>query len=183
MRIGQVEGEQAGDVAIFNADDHKEHFDPDQSVILNTIQGSGNLKYLTYFYSQPSRENIMFKVTEDTTKNHLAWSGARCSPAIYRLRDNTTVPPHRSCQTNLAEVLVPYGIGPDDIPGIFNVFMNVSIKDNKMTIERPVVKKEDYIDMLAEMNCLVAISACPSDRASTNSGRIKPLRVQIFEKT
>ena len=32
---------------------------------------------------------------------------------------------HRSCQDNLAEVLAPYGLGEDDVPDVFNAFMNV----------------------------------------------------------
>lgn len=183
MRIGQVEGYQVGDVAIFNANDHKERFNASQSLVLNQIEGVGDLKHLTKFYSQPSRENVLFSVIADTTKVHLAWSGARCSRMIYGLRDKIAVPPHRSCQTNLDEVLAPYDISPDDIPDVFNVFMNVAIEGNNMIIKPPIATKSDYIDMAAEMDCLVAISACPSDKAETNAGKVKPLVVKLYERS
>ena len=41
--------------------------------------------------------------------------------------------------------------------------------------------KGDYIDLLAEMDILAAISACPSESTATNDGRAKPLGVKIFE--
>ena len=181
MRIGQVEGKQVGDVIMFNAHDYKEHFDVAQSLRLNTIQGTGTLKYITRFYSQPSRSNLMFTAVEDTTKVHFVWLGSRCNPKIYELRDNVSVPPHRSCQTNLAEAIGPYGLTPDDVPDVFNVFMNVDIEGDTYVTREPIVGKDDYIDMRAEMDCLVAVSACPSDKAQTNAGRIKPLKVQIYE--
>jgi uncharacterized protein len=182
LRIGQVEGDQVGDVIMFNAHDYKEHFHVSESLILNWIEGCGDLKHITKFYSQPSRENLMFTVLEDTTKVHFVWNSARCSPKIYEMRDKVSVPPHRSCQTNLAESIAPYGLSPDDVPDVFNVFMNVDIVGNKLRINQPIVKKDDYIDMRAEMDCLVAVSACPSDRAVTNAGKIKPLKAEIFNQ-
>lgn len=180
LRIGQVEGGQVGDVIIFNAHDFRERFNVSESVVLNAFEGTGNLKYITKFYSQPSRENLMFTVVEDTTKVHFVWNGARCSPKIYSIRDKVSVPPHRSCQTNLAEAIAPYGLSADDVPDVFNVFMNVDVEGDRFVIKPPVVGKDDYIDMRAEMDCLVAVSACPSDRATTNAGRIKPLKIQIY---
>ena len=181
LRIGQVEGGQVGDVIIFNANDYHEHFHVSESLVLNSIEGIGNMKYITKFYSQPSKENLMFTVVEDTTKTHFVWNGARCSPKIYQMRDNVSVPPHRSCQTNLAEAIAPYGLSADEVPDVFNVFMNVAVENDNFVIRPPIVGKDDYIDMRAEMDCLVAVSACPSDRITTNSGRIKPLLVRIYD--
>jgi len=123
----------------------------------------------------------MFTVIGDTTKVHFVWNAARSSPKIYAMRDKVDVPPHRSCQTNLAEAIAPYGLSVDEVPDVFNVFMNVDITGNKFVINPCTATKEDYIDLRAEMNALVAVSACPSDRAVTNAGKIKPLKVQIFD--
>src|SRR5579864_2624349 len=83
MRICQVEGKQTGDLAIFNAHDLAEHFCVGQSLALSEAENIGTMKYITKFYSQPSLENVLFTVTEDTTKVHLAWSSSRCSPRLY----------------------------------------------------------------------------------------------------
>jgi uncharacterized protein YcgI (DUF1989 family) len=158
-----------------------EHFCVGQSLALNEAEDIGNMKYITKFYSQPSRENVMLTVTEDTTKEHLAWSSSRCSPKLYQLFYKTSVPPHRSCQTNLAEALAQHGLTADQVPDVYNLFMKVEIVDGKMIRKPPIAGKNDYVEMRAEMDCLVALSSCPSDLGVVNDGRIKPLAVTISE--
>lgn len=123
----------------------------------------------------------MLSVTKDTTRVHFAWSGSRCSPRLYELVYNTTVPPHRSCQTNLAEVIAPFGLGADDVPDVYNLFMNVGIVDDKMVRKPPLAQKNDYVEMHGEMDCLAALSSCPSDLGVVNEGKIKPLKIKIAE--
>lgn len=177
MRIAQVEGYQVGDVIIFNANDYKEHFDVGESLVFNIFEGTGSMKFITKFYSQPSRERLMFSVLEDTTKDHFVWCGARCTPKMYSTRGGDTN--HRSCQTNLAEAIKPFGLTADDVPDVFNVFMSVDVKDDKFVIKPTQAGESDYIDMRAEMDCLVAISSCPSERPS-NGGTVKSLKAQMF---
>lgn len=179
MRIIEVEGKQVGDMVIYNAHDYRERFDSSQTVFLNCLQGIGNIKKVTKLYSKPPRERIMFTVTDDKVGVHFPLLGGKCSRYLYKIRDND--PLHRNCQDNLAEVLAPYGISPDDIHDAFNVFMNVELDENGcFVIKPPVAEKGDYIEMRAEMDCLVAISACPSDKAPTNDFRPKPLGIQIL---
>jgi uncharacterized protein YcgI (DUF1989 family) len=66
----------------------------------------------------------------------------------YKMRDNVSVPPHRSCQTNLAEPIAPYGLSLADVPDVYNVFMNVGVLNNRVIIRPPIVKKDDYIDLV-----------------------------------
>lgn len=180
LRIHQTEGRQCGDVAIFNAHDYKESFHAGQTWAINVILGTGTSKCFKHFYSKPPRENVMFSVVEDTCKNHWGSSGARCSARLYQLRNKLTN--HRSCQENLAEALAPHGISGDDIFDIFNVFMNVELfPDGGFRIKPTEVTKDDYIDLKAEMDLLVGISACPADNTSpTNGGTCKSLGVKVF---
>jgi uncharacterized protein len=178
MRIAQVEGHQVGDVIMFNANDYKEHFDVGESLVFNVFEGTGSMKFISKFYSQPSRERVMFSVLEDTTKDHFVWCGARCTPRMYSIREGSD-PNHRNCQTNLAEAIKPFGLAPDDVPDVFNVFMSVDVKDDKFVIKPTQAGESDYIEMLAEMDCLVAISSCPSERPS-NGGSVKSLKAQLY---
>jgi uncharacterized protein YcgI (DUF1989 family) len=108
------------------------------------------------------------------------WIHGRCSPLTYRVLFN--VDKHLSCQEILAESLAPYGISPYQVPGTFNIFMHAQVDDEcRPTIKVPVSNKDDYIDFLAEMDLLVAISACPSEVAPTNDYIPKSLGVKIFE--
>ena len=121
----------------------------------------------------------MLTVLEETVGSHWGNCDGRCSKRIYELRDHTSN--HRSCQENLTEALAPYGITGDDIVDIFNLFMNVDLDvDGGFEIKPPTAVKGDHIDLLAEMDILAGISACPSDRAPTNDFRIKPLGVQVL---
>jgi uncharacterized protein YcgI (DUF1989 family) len=60
--------------------------------------------------------------------------------------------------------------------------MNVDIDENGRFVMKPApTEKGDYIDMRAEMDCLVAISACPSEYA-INDYKTKPLGIEIWEE-
>ncbi len=67
---------------------------------------------------------------------------------------------------------------PDDIPSPFNIFQCMRIDPDTGvmydTLIRPRV--EAYIDLRAEMDCLVAASACPE------SGRGQAIRIEIYQE-
>jgi uncharacterized protein len=180
FRLLQVEGEQVADAVFFNANDYRETFHAGHTAYLACIEGTGNIKRVKKLYSKPPRENVMLTVTDDPVGVHFAFIGNRCSRLIYRLRDKVQAPPHRSCQDNLAEAIASYGLTPDDVPDVFNIWMNVDLDPHGcFVVKPPLVKKDDYIEFRAEMDCLAAISACPSDIAPVNNFRIKPLKVEI----
>ena len=88
---------------------------------------------------------------------------------------------------NLVEALEPHGLTPEDVPDVFNMFMNVSYDDEgRYHIHGPVAGKGGYIDMRAEMDSLVALSACPAGDVSFVNGEgeeqgNKRLKVEIWE--
>jgi uncharacterized protein len=174
MSIIEVEGKQMADVAFLNANDRKEVFHAGWSAALNMIAGEGNLRRLKKLYSKPPRDNVMLTVVDDPVGVHLAWNGGRCSRKTYEQFFN--LPGHRSCQDNLAEALAPFGVMEDDVPDVFNVFMNVvGFEEGRFEMLEPVAEKDDYISLRAEMDILVAISACPFDLLYIP----KPLQVKI----
>jgi len=182
IRLLEVEDTQVADATFFNANNYKEVYSASHSVWMNCIEGIGNLKRVKKLYSKPPRENVMLTVIEDTVGVHLAYIGTRCSPLIYKMRNGVDAPPHRTCQDNLAEAVAPFGLTGDDIPDIFNIFMDVDISpEGCFTFARCPAKKGDHIDMRAEMNLLAAISSCPQDLTPINGFKIKPLKVEIYE--
>ncbi len=86
--------------------------------------------------------------------------------------------PDHGCFENLTEALKPWNIAPEDIPSPFNIFqtMRIDPESGRMfdTLIRP--KNEAHLDFRAEMDCLVALSACPE------SGRGGPVRVEVFQE-
>jgi uncharacterized protein YcgI (DUF1989 family) len=85
--------------------------------------------------------------------------------------------PDHGCWENLIDALKGYDIRPEDIPSPFNIWQTMKIDSDTGamldTTIRP--KTEAHIDFRAEMDCLVAVSACPQ------SGRGEAIRVEVFD--
>lgn len=181
LRIIEVEGKQVGDAIFFNAHNHREYFDASDSLLLNIVQRIGTIRKLGRLYSKPPYQNVMFMVVEDPVGIHFCLTGTRCTKLLYEARDG--IKDHANCQDNLAAAIRPFGLGPDDVHDVFNIFMNADLDEHGYTVKAPTANKGDYIDLQAEMDCLVAISACPADVKPTNDYVPKPLGIQIREIT
>ena len=179
LRIHQIAGGQVGDCVFYNANDHREWFHVGQSWATNVICGTGTAKAFRHFYSKPPRENVMLTVIADTCANHWGNMGGRCSRKLYERRDNLAG--HRSCQENLAGALAPFGLNGDEVMDVFNVFMNVELDARGgFRILPTAVGPDDHIDLLAEMDVLAAVSACPADTSPTNGGKPGPLGIKVL---
>lgn len=185
QRVIMIDGPQVGDWTAFNADNFKEYFDSAHTYVMNSAAGTGNDKAIRDFYSRPPQLNVMFTVTADTVGTHWVLSGAKCTPQRYELFGAKG--PHRSCFGNLVEAIAPFGLTPEDVPDVFNMFMNVEYdQQGHYHIKAPAAGKGGYIDMRAEMDCLVALSACPAGDVSLVNGEgpdkgNKRLKVEIYE--
>ncbi len=92
--------------------------------------------------------------------------------------------PDHGCWENLQAGLMGYDIAPENIPSPFNLFQTFTIApDGRIIryfgeIEPPENRFKGgpaHVDLIAEMDCLVDISACPE------RGRGKPVKVQVFD--
>ena len=177
LRIVALEGKQVADIIFFNANDYKEVFNTSMTVVFNEIQGIGNRKKVKELYSKPPRENVMLTVLEDKVGCHYVDNGGRCSKRLYEFRNQ---PGHKNCQDILSEAIAPYGLTPDDVPDVFNLWMNVDIEDDMQVFKPSLASRGDYLDLMAEMDVLVGASACPSE-GIVNHGKPKPLGIEIYE--
>ena len=116
----------------------------------------------------------MSRGVKDTVGVH--WLlGGRCCAASYLHRYG--IEEYSGCQEILAETIEPDGLTGDDVGDTFNVFMNVVLhEDGSREVLVPLAKKDDHIDLKAEMDTLVAVSVCPDYNAPTNNFRPTPLR-------
>ena len=71
--------------------------------------------------------------------------------------------PDHGCYENLSAALQPYAIDPLDIPAPFNLFQDMLIDGQTGRMTRSTVRPRQPvpIGLLALMDCLVAVSACP----------------------
>jgi uncharacterized protein YcgI (DUF1989 family) len=64
------------------------------------------------------------------------------------------------------------------VPDPFNIFQHSQIgADFKLTTHAPLSRAGDYVEFLAESDCLVALTACPQDQNLCNGYNISDIRV------
>ncbi len=174
FRIIDVEGQQVGDFVCFNLKNPTQYFSQSQTRKINRsiLLSSGN-KLCSNLC------DTMFTIGEDKVGQHdLLYSP--CGPNDYRILYDA--PGHPSCRENLNQALAPYGIESHQLPPVFNVFMNTSIgPKGELVCNEPTSKPGDYIDLHANMDCLVAISACPQDLTPCNAGQPTDLNLEVWE--
>jgi len=85
--------------------------------------------------------------------------------------------PDHGCWENLIDALKGYGIADEDIPSPLNIWQTMKIDPETGAMLDTTIRpeKEAHIDFRAEMDCLVAVSACPQ------SGRGEAIRVEVSE--
>ena len=119
----------------------------------------------------------MLRIAEDTVGRH-DFLLTPCSRDTFRIIYGDANP-HRGCFGNLAEALAPYGIGPDQIPTAFNIFMNVVVdgQTGTLTVAPPASQPGDHILFNAEQDLIVALTACSAPQS--NNHAFKPIHYAI----
>ena len=86
--------------------------------------------------------------------------------------------PDHGCYENLSRALAPYGIDPEDIPNPFNLNQHMKIDGVTGRMDHTTVRPKagSYMDLRAEMDLLVAFSACPDMPVGG-----KPVDLLIYE--
>jgi uncharacterized protein YcgI (DUF1989 family) len=89
---------------------------------------------------------------------------------------------HPNCLDNLATHLDPFGIKYFQITDVFNIFMNVTISAHgHVTIEPPLSEAGDSIDLKANMDLIVGVTACSAMKC--NNYHCTAIDVKIFEES
>ncbi|HTZ37783.1 MAG TPA: DUF1989 domain-containing protein, partial [Stellaceae bacterium] len=82
---------------------------------------------------------------------------------------------HDNCTDNLAEGLRELGLVPPETPSPLNLFMNIPVIDgNAIDVLPPVSTPGSHVTLRAEIDCIVAFSACPQDMVPVNGADMKP---------
>lgn len=174
VRIVDLEGKQVGDLVAFSKADLEEKF-----WISNTIRLNGTVYVTTGHVLYSELSNPMFTIVADTCGRHDLLAGS-CNAEIDKVRYGVNA--HYGCVENFVAALAPYGVARHDIPMSLNLFMNCPVDASGVwTIATPVSKAGDYVDLRAEMDCVVALSNCPQDLNPCNGGELKPLQFIVYE--
>ena len=175
LRVIDPLGEQVSDLMAFNAHDLDEVLSSGR-----TIDYANTIFITTGHVLYSNRSTPMFTILEDQVGRH-DFLLTPCSPETFQIiYDNHD--PHPSCFMNLVTNLAPFGITPDRIPTTFNLFMNVQIAENgELTIAPPLSKAGQYIDLRAEMDMVVGVTACSAEMSNNYS--FKPIDIEIRESS
>jgi len=113
----------------------------------------------------------MLTIIEDTTPGIHDTMVAACDR--FRYEELGAKGYHRNCADNLVEGLEAIGVTPPAFtPSPLNLFMNIPIQKDRSSIlfEPPTSKAEQYVILKAEIDLVIALSACPQDLLTINCG-------------
>jgi uncharacterized protein YcgI (DUF1989 family) len=168
------------DFVAFNADDLNERFDQARTKVYNM-----KIWISTGDTLMSKRNNPMMTVIDDQFAGigtHDMQFGM-CGRARHKrareegrlgeyLHGGDIEVPDHGCAENLTRAMEPYGVAYEDIPSPLNLFQNMEIDPITGVMKRTRIRPEApvNIDLRAEMDLIIAFSACP-DLASATGGR------------
>jgi uncharacterized protein len=164
FRIVDLEGQQAGDLFAFNANDISEYASAAHTrVYARTAEEARHCRLFPPvggLFVTNRREPILYFEQDGSPGQHDMLVPA-CDAKRYELLG---FPGHDSCAENLAHVMADFGHHSFDIPQPINLFCNFPVHgDGTFTQEVLETKPGDFATFRAEMDTLVVLSACPHD--------------------
>lgn len=172
LKVIDPRGEQVSDMVLFNADDPREKISSGK-----TLDFEETILITKGHFLWSNRSRKMMEILEDTNGRN-DFLLAPCSPETFQIMYKNPEY-HPSCFENLYTNLKPFGIEPDDVPTAFNIFMNVQFnQDGKLSVDPPQSKAGDYVLFEAQMDLIVALTACSAE--DSNNGSFKPIHYDII---
>ena len=194
LRIHCPDGPQVGDLNLFNAHDLTERFFSGKTRALHgTHVTTGDRLWSCLPFLRP-----MATITHDT----LAWYGrdafgggvhdvigTRCDPYTARILGGGDY--HHCCHSNLTRALaaatgMSLAVAEMQVHDVLNVFMctGFTADTGQYFMKASPVRAGDYLDMLAEIDLLAVLSACPggdcSAAHSSDAATCYPLAMEVL---
>lgn len=172
LRIVDLEGQQAVDFLCFDANDPGDRYNATNTI---KVQGSAFVGLGTVLYADSGKP--LMRVVADTLGGHDTVYGC-CSEANNRLRYG--VAGTHSCYANFETQLAGHGLDRGAIVANVNFFMRVPIAaDGTLGVAPDVSPPGSHVELLAETDTLVVLSACPQMLNPCNGYNPTPVRVVV----
>jgi uncharacterized protein YcgI (DUF1989 family) len=190
LRVICSKGPQIADFNAFNRHDPRQMFWSGRTRILERT----HLSVGDRLWSTPPKMEPMFTIIADTVDHRPLPHGARshdllycrCNAKMWELLTGKRGQPN--CQDNLSNAIAEFGLTPDYVHDAFNLFMVTGQNDDgHLFFLDSDAREGDYVELHAEMDCIVALSACP---ASSSENLLKqspqgtgnlPIAVEIYQ--
>jgi uncharacterized protein YcgI (DUF1989 family) len=168
VRIVNTHGQQVVDTWAFVAADPGEFMSMEHSrVALGHIIPAVGDSLVT------NRRRPILTLVEDTSGGIHDTLFAACDRWRYELLG--AAGHHDNCTDNLAAALAELGLKPPETPAPLNLFMNIPVVDgNRVEVRPPVSTPGSFVTLRAEIDCIVAFSACPQDMVPVNGAAMRP---------
>ncbi len=125
-----------------------------------------------------NRRRPILTIKEDTTPGIHDTLMAACDNYRYGLLGCTEY--HDNCTDNLAAGLYELGLTAPATPSPFNIFMNIPwTEDGELSFDPPESKPGDYVLLEAQMDLVIAFSACPQDILPINGRQRTPVEAHF----
>jgi uncharacterized protein len=168
VKVINSKGQQVVDTWAFNTADLREFMSMEHSrvAIGRIIPGIGDTLVT-------NKRRPILTMVEDTSGGIHDTLFAACDRWRYEMFGCTEY--HDNCTDNLAAGLAALGLEPPETPAPLNLFMNIPVIDgNRVEMRPPVSTPGSYATLRAEMDCIVAFSACPQDLVPNNGLDMRP---------
>jgi uncharacterized protein YcgI (DUF1989 family) len=120
-----------------------------------------------------NKRRRILTVTADTSPGVHDTLIAACDNERYGLLGCTSY--HDNCTDNLHAALQELGLWVPETPSPLNLFMHIPwTESGALSFEAPSTKPGEYVELRAELDCIVAMSACPQDILPINGRAGKP---------
>ena len=162
VKVVNTYGQQVVDTWAFNADDQSEFMSMEHTrTALARIMAATGDSLVT------NRRRPILTLVEDTSSGIHDTLLAACDR--YRYQQLGCAGFHDNCTDNLAAALAEIGVASVETPSPWNLFMNIPVgSGGHLSFQPPACKPGDYVLLRAEMDCVVAFSACPQDMVPIN---------------
>ena len=188
LRIIDLEGGQVIDTVIFNLNNLREKLSTAWSRWAKLPKASGEqlvsdmVKEGDYLKSTLCRPMMIIVKETAEPKGVHSVHGRMCNRWTYEIHG---VDSRDGCFEIISKAISPYGLLPEDIPDAICFNMNYvhHPEEHRWEIKEPVSQAGDYVELRAQMDCLVAMSNCPQDILNPcNCWHCTPIKIEIYEE-
>ncbi len=163
LKLINTHGTQVVDTWAFNADNLHEFMSME-----HTRPHIGHIypKVGDILYTNNRRPILTFM--EDTSPGVHDTIIAACDRYRYKFLNYEGY--HDNCTDNLSAGMAELGLTPPEVPQPLNMWMNIPVaEDGSIQFLASVAKPGDYVILCAEMDTIMAFSACPQDILPINN--------------
>lgn len=168
IQIVNTHGSQVVDTWVFSAEDMSEFLSNEHMrATLGRLWPAKGDALIT------NRRRPIMMIEEDTSPGKHDTIMAACDRHRYRLLGCEEY--HDNCTDNMQAAMQQLGLDAPECPSPLNLWMNIPVAaDGSTSWGEPLSKPGDHVVLRAQMDCVVAMSACPQDMLPINGAACQP---------